>query len=299
MNNLCIKQLKKKINKTGFNWEKSVKNIEDLLDSVKMNIKSNIKRKKVLNNEKLVNENEREPPEDNIDRGLDSGILILPSQTINFNVEEFEFFNNDTNGLNNFYYTSNSCKCSELSIFEGGKINDTSEEVCCENSAYLPSLIMKNTIKTQKSSTIRTSSSITFLSKTIAVKKRRLIPQINGSTRKKVQNKNLNSVVNKIKPKRKLKLRGDNYSKEYYVYRDEDYGIVDDTDDIIEGDYVHKQDDDRQTTSEVQEWAIGLIRRYLGETEILFGKEENIQTFGKSERIRSLRQRFGFSTKVR
>ncbi|KAH8740418.1 hypothetical protein FG386_002930 [Cryptosporidium ryanae] len=296
MKSSCINELKEKINKAGFNWEKSVKDVEGLLESIKMNIKSNIRRKKELKTKKLNNKNNRKLLENNMDEGYKSGILIAPSQIINFDIdEEFEFLNNVTNDLNNVCYAINSCKYEELGIFDEKKINNPSDAYY-RNSIHIPSLI------TKKSPSVRTSSSVTFLSKAIAFKKRRLIvPQINARvTRKKIQNKYIENQVNTIKPKRKLKLRGDNYSKEYYVYRDEDYGIVDDTDDvIIETDYVHKQDDDRQTTSEVQEWAIGLIRRYIGETEVLFRKEDIIQTLEKSERIRSLRQRFGFSTKVK
>ena len=57
----------------------------------------------------------------------------------------------------------------------------------------------------------------------------------------------------------------------YLKIINEQIGIIDNTDDIIiESDHIHRQDDDRQTTSEVQEWAIELIRRYLRETETLF-----------------------------
>ena len=85
---------------------------------------------------------------------------------------------------------------------------------------------IQNTIRSQKSPTVRTSSSITFLSRTIAVKKRRLIvPPISGrKIRKKNQDQGLENKIRTINPKRKLKLKGENYTREYRVYRDEDYG---------------------------------------------------------------------------
>lgn len=51
-------------------------------------------------------------------------------------------------------------------------------------------------------------------------------------------------------------------------------GIIDNTDRLLlQGENVHRQDDDRQTTSEVQDWAIGLVKRYLGETVKLIRQE--------------------------
>lgn len=52
-------------------------------------------------------------------------------------------------------------------------------------------------------------------------------PIIYGKRLRSENNKSKTQDSIPSKPKRKLKLKGDNYVKEYCVYRDEDYGKID------------------------------------------------------------------------
>ncbi|OII74694.1 uncharacterized protein cubi_00247 [Cryptosporidium ubiquitum] len=213
-----------------------------------------------------------------------SGILLIPTQ-----IDEFKQLKNSSElfihseGLHDFTVNRGITENKhEICIFDETLSKNLLEEEILHNSTPIPTIVGCDNIcnfvnKTQKSPTIRTSSSITFLSKNIGIKKRKLIvPPIIYGRRSRSDNKNKSIKHDKItsKPKRMMKLKGNNYVKEYFVYRDEDYGIIDNADQLLlEGENVHRQDDDRQTTSEVQDWAIGLVKRYLGETVKLIRQE--------------------------
>ncbi|POM82153.1 hypothetical protein CmeUKMEL1_00970 [Cryptosporidium meleagridis] len=279
MCDLYSKEIKNIIKETGFDWRKNIKIVDNLIDSIKMNLSKYGKRKRTEYSGIYSCEKKE------IDKFYDSqyecnnsGILLIttqineleqPSDSELFNHSEHQKVTVDRNIENR----------QEVCIFDETLSKNLFEEEIVHNSTPTPTIInLAN--KTQKSPTIKTSSSITFLSKNIGIKKRKLIlpPIIYG---RRLRNENNNkSIKNNLitsQPKRKMKLKGDNCVKEYFVYRDEDYGIIDNTDRLLlQGENVHRQDDDRQTTSEVQDWAIGLVKRYLGETVKLVRQEVSL-----------------------
>ncbi|KAL5370494.1 hypothetical protein CPHLJ_1g2520 [Cryptosporidium parvum] len=307
MCDLYSEEIKKIIKETGFDWRKNIKIVDNLVDSIKMNLSKYGKRKRTEDlgiytcEKKEIDKFYASQYECN-----NSGILLIPTQNNEFGqLSNSELFNHSE--LQKVTVDRNIENKQEVCIFDETLSKNLFEEEIVRNSTPTPTIIGCDKIsnlanKTQNSPTIKTSSSITFLSKNIGIKKRKLIlpPIIYGRRlRSENNNKLIKNNIITSQPKRKMKLKGDNCVKEYFVYRDEDYGIIDNTDRLLlQGENVHRQDDDRQTTSEVQDWAIGLVKRYLGETVKLI-RQESSKINSKPERIRALRQRFGFPTKVR
>ncbi|KAJ1605857.1 hypothetical protein OIY81_1340 [Cryptosporidium canis] len=251
-----------------------------------------------------------------------SGIILVPSQINELELKNSSDLVEHSDSQHEHCVVGSVVENNEVCIFDEALSNNLFEEGILCNSTPIPTIIesgtKNNASNVKKSPTIKTSSSITFLSKTVGIKKRKLIvpPIIYGKRLRSEHNKLKIQDSIPSKPKRRLKLKGNDYVKEYSVYRDEDYGktniklitrsinhtslgIIDNTDQLLlNGENVHRQDDDRQTTSEVQDWAIGLVKRYLGETVRLM-RQESLKVSTRSDRIRNLRQRFGFPAKVR
>ncbi|KAJ1610922.1 hypothetical protein OJ253_1013 [Cryptosporidium canis] len=234
-----------------------------------------------------------------------SGIILVPSQINELELKNSSDLVEHSDSQHEHCVVGSVIENNEVCIFDEALSNNLFEEGILCNSTPIPTIIesgtKNNASNVKKSPTIKTSSSITFLSKNVGIKKRKLIvpPIIYGKRLRSEHNKLKIQDSIQSKPKRRLKLKGNDYVKEYSVYRDEDYGIIDNTDQLLlNGENVHRQDDDRQTTSEVQDWAIGLVKRYLGETVRLM-RQESLKVSTESDRIRNLRQRFGFPAKVR
>ncbi|KAL7069478.1 hypothetical protein ACR3K2_00760 [Cryptosporidium serpentis] len=296
MRYLTSVDIQQKVDETGFDWRTGVEVVETLVGA----IKHNINKIRVLKDD-----SERKFTLENSAKDNDSGIVIIPNSEKTIQNSDSKVILEYTEDIKEVYKDSDIIIFEDIhkTLNEGDYINEVPVQT------PLPSPILCDKIGniiclSQKSVSINTSSSATYLSKSLALKKRKLIvPPVVRARRCK------NSISNKyespglfdlVSPKRKLKLRDGDISREYPVFRDEDLGVSDNTDEIFAvAENIHKQDDDRQTTSEIQEWAIGLVRRYLGETTKLVKEEISSKSSSKLQRVRALRQRFGFSTKTK
>ncbi|KAF7456157.1 hypothetical protein HWI79_3317 [Cryptosporidium felis] len=290
MCDLYFKEIYNKIKETGFSWEKDIKMVDNLVSSIKMELRHYEKRKKKCEknsfyNSESQNSNFYNEENNSYYKCTNSGVLLLPTQIDEFKQEGSpqisDKFEKEKRILEKGEVNKNVK--NEFCIFDEILTRNSLDCGILRNSTPITSIVGSSYFgcdvnKTQKSPSNKTSSSITFLSKNIGIKKRKLIvpPIVHG---RRLKNENKGNVLNQnklpLKPKRKLKLKGNDKIEEYCVFRDEDYGIIDNTDQVLlNSENVHRQDDDRQTTSEVQEWAIGLVKKYLGETAKLIRHEQ-------------------------